>query len=115
MGKASDIAERLSQLPPEDRGPKKPELRLKPDLEVEISDNETLNRTVQILGAGEVRNVLVKVLEGQAVLVPVERYVDLVGTELATDPNKLATTHGLVPDGLESSEVEPVDPEARWD
>jgi len=125
MGKAEDLADDLMRHPlmPEEiaaRYPQFPELRLRADAPAVVVDEATRVRdVVGRLQSEDVGSIALRNPDGgvTAMVVPVERYLELVGTQLATDPNKVATLDGrLMPSevSIAASYVEQVNPRDTW-
>jgi hypothetical protein len=124
-GKATELVRRISErtLTEEEmaaRRPKVPELRLRPDAMVVVDDHTPARDLLDRLTTEGARSMKVEYGEGdsctEAVLVPVDRYVHLVGINLATSGEVEALLDGrLVPSGLDQADVEPVDPNASWE
>ena len=119
MGKATEILDELSQLPPREPNEHKtgrPALRLKTEQTVEIDENVELSRAVASLGEGATRHILVKDPHTglESVLVPVDRYVHLVATDLESTRLYDAKQGGFEPSGLKESDIELVDPSSAW-
>jgi len=120
IGKGSDLARYLAEHP-SDSGEQqqrksRPELKLKPDAVIEV-DGGRVADALAALTRREVRNVVVKdgATNFAGVLVPIDRYVDLVGTELESARQLHVREDGrLEPAGLQPSEVELVDPATSW-
>jgi hypothetical protein len=99
------------------RRPQVPELKLKPDVVIESLDEDRIVDALRALVRNEVRNVLLKDRSSghEAVLVPVDRYAMLVGTELAsTSMYEVLPVGRVEPQGFQASEVEMADPAASW-
>lgn len=127
MGKATELVELLKTRPLTEeeklrRNPyRAPELRLKPDEVVSVDHHQDpqVSSTLGRLATQEVGTVELRLADNpdlRAVLVPVEKYVALVGFKLAAE-----SKHGrITPDGyqvppeLEDADVEQVDPSAHW-
>ena len=121
MGKATEVLKDLSALPPrsEDErfGRALPPLKLKPELVVELSEPTKIADGLTALEHGEIRNVLVRDSAGdlEGVLVPVERYVQLVGRELQQSRALEMRDDGrLQPEGFTDADVELSDPNVDW-
>jgi hypothetical protein len=123
-GKATELLDDLMSHPlsPEEvarRQPHIPELRLRDDTPaVEIAET---TRVQDVLGRLEDTDSLAlrnSAAEPLAVVISVERYLELVGKELARDPwHKVGTLDGrVVPrdEDLAAGHVEQVDPTAPW-
>jgi hypothetical protein len=119
--RASEVLRALNEQPPlsEDEvfGGGLPQLRLKPEHAVDASESAQVVEGLRVLEETQVRNVLVRDsasgLEG--VLVPVQRYVELLGRELQLSRRARALPDGrLLPSRLADSEVEMVEPDAEW-
>ena len=118
--RASEVLRALNEQPPlsEDEvfGGTLPQLRLKPEHAVDVSESALVVESLRALEEKQARNVLVRDstsgLEG--VLVPVERYVELLGRELQLSRRFRATAGRLQPSRLADSEVEMVNPDAEW-
>ena len=123
--KAGDVVEDLMRNPltPEElarRYPRVEELRLRPDAPTaEIDEALPAKEVVERLRSEDVGVIA---LRGQgsdaaAVIIPVERYLELAGKELAGFSERVGTLDGrMVPveSAFEASYVEPVDPDATW-
>jgi len=121
MGRASDVFRELNEQPP--RGEEErlqgalPPLRLKVELTADVAEPGSIATAIEALAHGRARNVIIHDAENDlnAVLVPLERYVDLVGKELQGSQLRDATPDGrLIPTGLADAEVETIDPAADW-
>lgn len=125
MSKSSELVDDLMRHPltseeiAERRG-KHPELRLRPDAPaVEVDATTRVQDVVARLASEDVGCVALRDASAgvTAMVMPVERYLELVGTELATDPNKVATLDGdLAPTAAATaaSYVEQVNPRDTW-
>lgn len=121
MGKGTDALNELRNLPPQTseesyRGTL-PLLRIKPELVVEPPEQGEIIKALAALNEKRVRNVLVRDSGSgfEGVVVPVERYVELVGKELQSSRLRDAMPDGrLLPSGLVDSDVEMIDPHAVW-
>lgn len=115
--KGSDLARHFARLPPEERR-HLPALRFKPDLEVEHEEaRRVLARILQDVSGGRLRSILIADEEAgvRGVMIPEDRYVELLATELVSSSDWVVLTDGrLVPAGLEESELEQVDPAEAW-
>lgn len=101
------------------RSAKVPELRIKPDISIVADDRTTAAEVVGRLATEDIRSVYVQIGEGKtradAVVVPVARYLDLVGRNLANSNEIEALADGrIVPAGLAHEDVETIDPNATW-
>lgn len=122
MGKASELAKHLREHPLEPheeaaRRGARPELKLKPDSVVEAPVEGEIGDALAAIGRRELRNVLLRdtATGMEGVLVPVDRYVELVGTELESTSQLHVRPDGQYePAGLRTSEIEIVDPTAGW-
>jgi hypothetical protein len=121
MGRASDVFRELSEQPPlsddERFGGALPPLRLKPELTVEVSGPTEVVDGLRAIKDKRVRNVLIRESSDgyQAVLVPIDRYVELLGRELQLSRDaEVRDSGGLQPQGLADAEVELTDPSADW-
>lgn len=123
-GKATELSDSLAQrrLTPEEvdkrRGGKRPELRLRREIPtVEIHKTTPAQDILERLGQEDVRSVALRDPETgvTAVVVPVARYLELAGAELANDPfNKEGRLDGrMAPSdaAYAASDVEEVDQE----
>lgn len=85
---------------------------------LEIDANTTAQEAIDRLGAGNIRSVELRSNGSgtQGVLVPVERYLQLVATDLLSNPRfeVRANGGGIEPAGLASADVEQVDKDASW-
>lgn len=117
MGKASDLEREIDAI--EEAGTalrwNRPDLRLKPDAVVNVNE-ATLLGLVEWLETSSARSVsLIRDGEAKAVVVPLDHYVDLVATQLERSGRIQGHADGSVsPDGLAASDVEQIDPMARW-
>lgn len=125
MGKASELDDFLEgrSLTPEEvtaRHPKVPELRLRADVPaVEIDGATTASNVLAHMRSENVGTIALHEpsVNVTAVVMPVERYLELVGTELANDPfHKEAGPRGIAPTeaALAAVHVEQVDPSDTW-
>lgn len=124
--KASEVVENLMSrpLPPEEvarRYPKAPKLRLRADTPaIEIDGTTSAKAVVDQLQSDRLDTVAVREIgaEAVAVLLPVERYLELVGNELSRRHHDLVVgPHGhFQPQDSELAvlHVEQVDPNERW-
>jgi hypothetical protein len=119
--RASDVLRKLSEQPPltddERFGAALPSLRLKPESTVEATASVEIVDGLRALDERRMRNVLVRDSASglEAVLVPVERYVELVGRELQLSREVDVREDGrLQPRGAHDADVEVVDPTAEW-
>jgi hypothetical protein len=121
MGRASDAFRELNEQPP--RGEEErlhgalPALRLKVELTADVAEPGSIATAMEALAHGQARNVMIhdSVNDLSAVLVPLERYVELVGKELQGSQLRDATPDGrLIPADLADAEVEMSDPAADW-
>lgn len=123
MGKGSELHRRLVEHPLTEeevraREPQIPELRLKPDISVVVDDHTTAKDVLGRLANEGSRSLYLQLNEGEAhvdaVLVPVDRYLKLVGLSLRATNEFEAVDGRLVPTDLAQADVEPVDPNAAW-
>jgi len=124
MGKGSELSRRIMNNPLTEeemraRQPVLPELRLNPDATVVADDRTTVAEVVGRLANEGIRSVYLQVGEGashgDAVVVPVARYVQLVGQNLAMSNEIEALPNGrIIPAGLARADVETIDPDATW-
>jgi hypothetical protein len=92
-----------------------PELRLRPDASVEVLAQTSAHELLEELAKGEARSIYLHGEAGQGVLVPLERYIALVGASLASSNRYEADLEGrLTPADLASADVETIDPHATW-
>lgn len=124
--KASEVVDDLMQRPltPEEiakRYPKVEDLRLRADAPVvEIDDTTPVKGVIDRLAGEDAGIVAVReagVDSAVAVVLPIERYLELAGKELAGFSSKVATLDGrLVPveEAFATSHVEQADPDATW-
>ena len=103
------------------RGGKRPELRLRSDApSVEVDEATHAQEAIDKLRDGDISGLALRNSEGvvAAMMVPVERYLELVSAELASDPfNKEAHLDGRITPteaAFAASSVEQVDPHATW-
>lgn len=123
-GKASELSDILDakSLTDEEiaaRRPKVPELRLRPDASVVVDDNTAAQDLLQRLSTEGARSMQLRHGEREgnveAVLVPVERYVQLVGLSLvSTNEFEVLSDGKIVPMGMAQADVETADPHATW-
>jgi hypothetical protein len=120
IGKATQIANELDALPPRELRPERPQLRLRADVpSVEVSETTRVQEILSRLDSEDTRRVLLSSPEAgvTAVVVPIDRYIDLVGTELEFEVSHSgqALLDGRIePTELATSDVEQVDPQATW-
>jgi len=122
--KASQFMHELMERPPSPesvaaRSAQVPELRLRSDAPtLEISGATLVSDAVAQLGSKGIGAVALREpgVEPTAVVMPVARYLELVGTELVNDAPKEARAGGLAPiaTALEAVHVEQVDPSGTW-
>jgi hypothetical protein len=97
-----------------------PELRLRPDMSVTADEATTAKDVLGRLASDEnARSLYLHLSEDDgrldAVVVPVNRYVELVGLALkAANEVEVAADGRLIPRGLDQADVESVDPNASW-
>jgi hypothetical protein len=124
-GKATEFDDAMARrtLTPEEweaRYPKPPELRLRSDTpSVEVDQTTRVQEVLVRLANEDGDSVAVRNADGgvTAMMVPVERYLELVATELANNHQGEATLDGrIVPTeaAFAASYVEQVDPNATW-
>jgi hypothetical protein len=126
MGKAEELVDDLMRrsLTPEEEAakhPRVPELRLRADAPaVDINKTTHIRDVLSRLQDKDVGGVALRdpSTGPVAVVVPVERYLDLVGKELANDPsNKVGTLDGHIAPAetaIAASYVEQVNPSDTW-
>lgn len=125
QGKASKAMEELLSRPlsPEAiaaRGPKIPALKLKADAPaISASEATSVAHVLSGLAAEQTGALVVRTPDGNpgAVVLSLDRYITLVGEELATTAKRVATLDGrLVPseEAFAATHVEPVDPQESW-
>lgn len=125
MSKASELADDLVRRPLSEkemasRHPKVPELRLRPDAPVmEIDEITPVKDALGQLRSEGIGAMALRESGGDAtvVVIPVERYLELVGKELATDSPMVGTLDGRVmpaESAFVASYVEQVDPGDIW-
>jgi hypothetical protein len=126
MGKAEELMDDLLRHPltPEEiatRYPKVPELRLRADAPtVEVDATTTARDVLERVQSQDVGSVALRdsTTGVTAVVMPVERYLELVGGELAHDPlNKEAGLNGTITPteaALVASHVEQINPHDTW-
>jgi hypothetical protein len=125
MGKATELDDYQDRHPltPEKvaaRYPKVPELRLRADVPaVEIDEATTASNVLAHMRSENVGTIALHepIVNVTAVVMPVERYLELVGSELANDPfHKEAGPRGIAPTeaALAAVHVEQVDPSDTW-
>jgi hypothetical protein len=126
MSKASELADDLMSHPltPEEiaaRYPRVPELRLRADAPtVEINETTRARDILERVRSENVGSIALRESAAgiTAVVIPVERYLELVGKELATDPsNKVGTLDGQIRPtdaAIAASHVEQVNPDDSW-
>lgn len=122
--KASQFLDELAQRSPSPESvaamsPRVPELRLRADApSLEINGSTLVSNAVAQLRSETVGAIVLREpgAEPTAVVMPVERYLELVGTELVNDSPKEARGGGLAPRAaaLEAVYVEQVDPSGTW-
>jgi hypothetical protein len=119
MGKATELDNYLMQHPrdPEELKPKHPELRLRPDAELAEGNGASVDDAVERLRSEHVRSIGVLGHHGEyeAVIVPVDRYLELTAAHLQL-PGRFQGVPGgrFEPSGLAESDVELADPNASW-
>ena len=123
-GKATEMDAALAQrrLTPEEieeQSGKRLELRLRNDMPaVEVRETTPAREILEYLGREDVGGVALRDPDSgvKAVVVPVERYLELAGAELASNPfnkeGRLDGRIGLTKASLAASHVEEADPEA---
>lgn len=119
--RASDVLRELGDQPPIDdderfAGPL-PSLRLRAESAAEATRSVEIVEGLRALHDKRARNVLVRDSASglEAVLVPVERYVELVGRELQLSRELDVQPDGrFQPSGLEDADVELIDPTEEW-
>ena len=125
MGKASELDDYLDKrtLTSDEiaeRHPKVPELRLRADVPaVEIDETTPASSVIAHLRDENVGTVALREPDTSAavIVISIERYLDLVGKELASDPfNKEVGLNGIAPTeaALAASHVEQVNPSDTW-
>jgi hypothetical protein len=123
MGKASETSRYIESHPltPQEedaRHPRHPKLRLKEDVDtVEVAPDTPVAEVFERMASDGQHRVALRRPDGEisAVVIPVERYVQLIGTELAGSTYTVADRGGRVaPAGLLASDVEQVDPQQSW-
>ena len=124
MSNASELVDDLLNRPltPEEvaaKYPKVPELRLRPDAPgVTVDDNTLGSEIVERLGEKDSLALYDHSGAARAIVLPLERYIQLVGTELVNDPrNNVATPDGRISptdEALAASYVEQVNREDTW-
>jgi hypothetical protein len=125
VGKASELDDWPDRQPPlteaeiADRERRAPRLKLREGVLPIVGDDETVSEALKTLAARD--HGAVELSSGEpdgqrAVLLTADRYAQLVGAELAG--SSLMTfrpeSGSFVPDGLASSDVQPVDPTEPW-
>jgi hypothetical protein len=120
-GKASRLAGRIRErgpLGPGELWPERPQLRLRADMPlVEVSESTRVQDILGHLEGEATRRVLLGSPEvgATAVVVSVDRYIELVGAELeASHQSKIQLDGRIEPTGLAASDVEQVDSQATW-
>jgi hypothetical protein len=124
MGKASELYDELANRPltpqeREARNPSPPPLKLKADVIIEVDSSTTVESLLGHLATEGVRSIEVRLADGSnrtGVLVPVDRYVTLVGAKLKSDRNFQFLDDGrVVPQEFDAADVEHVHPDtASW-
>lgn len=99
----------------------RPELRVRSDApSIEINETTPAAETIARLEARHTDTLALREPGGEAkaVVLSIERYLELIGTELATDPfNKVATLDGRITPSdtaVAAAYVEQVDPTDTW-
>jgi hypothetical protein len=124
-GKATELDDVLAQrrLTPEEieeRRGKRPELRLRPDVpSIDVSEATRAYEILDKLGQDEISGLALRSLNGvvTAMVVPLDRYLELATSDLKGSHNKEATNDGRVIPAeatFAASYVEQVDPNATW-
>jgi hypothetical protein len=118
------VADLISREPSDkelaERYGKRPELRLRTDAPaVTVTDSTPAREVLAGIEAEESGALIVQSPDGApaAVVVSIDRYLGLVGTELARSSPKIATLDGnIVPreEYFHAAHVEQVDPSQRW-
>lgn len=126
MGKANELGDDLLSHPltPEERAakyPKVPELRLRADAPAaEVDENTRVQEVVKRLQSEAAPIIALRDMAtgATAVVMPVERYLQLVGTELVNDPlNQVGGLEGHIAPtdaALRASHIEQVNPSETW-
>lgn len=116
-GNASEIVDRITQRTP--REEKLPEVRLRADTPtLEVNEDTRIRGTLDQLQAGEVGAVALSEpgSKPSAVVIPIERYLELVTRELVAGRGTIASQGRIIPEDstLAAVHIEPVDPNADW-
>lgn len=101
------------------RHPNVPALRLRGDTpSVEIDETTPVNAVIEQLESTDVAAIAVREhgAEATAIVLPVERYLELAGRELGYYARRVAVDGRMVPEqsALAASYVEQVDPRDGW-
>lgn len=125
MGRGKELADALMRRAAEEgsiearRRRLRPEMRLAPDVVVDADSKTRAREALGQLAADGVNCVEVRDTETgmDAVLIPAERYVELMTRLLAAEPPEIAHEHGhpRYPSGIADVNLEQVDPNASWD
>jgi hypothetical protein len=123
--KASEVVEDLMSHPLTEeelarRYPKVEKLRLRPDAPTaEIDETLPVKEVIERLRSDDSGVIALREpgSDATAVVIPVERYLELAGKELAGYSERVGTLDGrIIPteSAFAASHVEPVDPDATW-
>lgn len=93
----------------------RPELRLAPDATLASDGSTTAREVLGKLGEAPCIEVKDEELGVDAVVVPAERYLELVTRLLEVEPPDIARDHTLFPPSLATMNVEQVNADASWD
>jgi len=123
-GRATEVsdalrAKELSAEELERRHPTLPELRLRPDISVAVDDAAAAGLVERLSTEGARSMYVQSGGDGHAgfdaVLVPVSRYLDLVGQSLMYGNDFEVQLDGrMIPRSLAGADVEPANPDASW-
>ncbi len=115
---ASELVRQLDNLPPQPRGPVRPEVRVRSDApSLEVDDTTSVESVLSQLDREKGGVVLRdQTGEAKAVVVPADRYAELAGCEITSEQHFRATEGEIKPDpeALKELMIEQVDPAAEW-
>jgi len=117
--KASDVADQIMRHVPRE-GRKLPEARLRHDAPtLEVDKATPMREALDLLRTTDIGAIALSEAGGEpsAVVMPVERYLELAAKDLLTRRNGTIASNGrIVPQesALADLYIEPVDPQAEW-